>query len=323
MKRRELLYGLFAGSILSPLRGWAAMPRFEGLRNTVFGVHESHEMLAYRNVYRFDLPTEIEHYWGRVNAGGFSIFQHYFKRSGAPTCLLLHGYLDHSGLYGDMICELIREGWSVCAFDLPGHGLSSGERGGIHDFEQYQACLKDVINGLESPPVAVVGHSTGAAVLANCILDGLSFPHAAFVSPLLHSQAWLLSKIGVNLVPRHLRIPRRRAEVSSDPEFQRFRVSDPLYETTMPMTWVHAMFRWARTMENKEPSPSKIVAFFGDRDVIIDQNASARIYEKLFPNADIRWFQGGNHHLLFEVESIRASVRKQLYLSIAPGLESV
>jgi len=305
------------------MEGWASMSRFEGLLNTEFGFKEQEEMKAYLRYYRFELPHEVEHRWGRIGVDGVPIFQHHFEREGAPTCLLLHGYLDHSGIYGSVVTELLAEGWSVTTFDLPGHGLSGGGRGDVLNFQIYQDCLNAVLLNLADHPTAVIGHSTGAAVLANSILDGQSFKHVALVSPLLHSKAWALSKVGARLLPKKMRIPRRRAHVSSDPEFQVFRTSDPLYEKTMPMTWVHSMFEWADEMESKEQNPAGIVAFFGGRDVIIDQRASAQIYGHLFPKADIRWFPGGNHHLLFEADEIRTKVRRELYDSIAPGLGSV
>ncbi|SUV72968.1 lysophospholipase [Acinetobacter baumannii] len=40
--------------------------------------------------------------------------------------MLLHGYLEHSGIYQPIIREILEQGFSVITYDLPGHGLSNG-----------------------------------------------------------------------------------------------------------------------------------------------------------------------------------------------------
>ena len=42
------------------------------------------------------------------------------------TAIVVHGYLDHIGLYRNLISELLQRRMNVVCFDLIGHGLSTG-----------------------------------------------------------------------------------------------------------------------------------------------------------------------------------------------------
>ena len=53
------------------------------------------------------------------------------------SVVIVHGYLDHTGLYGHLIKQLLERQLTVVCFDLIGHGLSSGEPASIDSFDQY------------------------------------------------------------------------------------------------------------------------------------------------------------------------------------------
>ncbi len=57
------------------------------------------------------------------------------------TVFLLHGYLEHSGIYQPIIREILDQGFSVLTYDLPGHGLSDGSPASIQNFDHYQHVL--------------------------------------------------------------------------------------------------------------------------------------------------------------------------------------
>ena len=62
-------------------------------------------------------------------------------RAWAVVC---HGYYDHVGLYGHLIDDLLERGIAVMSFDQPGHGLSTGDRANIDDFQQYVDVIRVV-----------------------------------------------------------------------------------------------------------------------------------------------------------------------------------
>jgi hypothetical protein len=79
------------------------------------------------------------------------------------TVIIVHGYLDHSGLYGRLIRWSLEQNYNVICFDLPGHGLSSGEPANIDSFATYTHIFRQVIrNGIG---------------LKNLILENISLPN--------------------------------------------------------------------------------------------------------------------------------------------------
>src|SRR4030043_464172 len=71
-------------------------------------------------------------------SGGFELAGHIFRpKEYKATVFILHGYLNHCGLLSKLIKYLVEAGFAVAVYDLPGHGLSSGEPTAIDDFSQY------------------------------------------------------------------------------------------------------------------------------------------------------------------------------------------
>ena len=51
--------------------------------------------------------------------------------------VLIHGYCEHRGRYGHVAEHLLKQGYTVLAGDLRGHGESGGERGFVQRFADY------------------------------------------------------------------------------------------------------------------------------------------------------------------------------------------
>jgi alpha-beta hydrolase superfamily lysophospholipase len=86
------------------------------------------------------------------------------------TVIFLHGLSDHLGtnLHGIIAC--LKENYTFAAFDLPGHGLSSGMRGGIGDFSEYARSLHLFLQSCDSLinfPLVFIGHSTVVLLRSN------------------------------------------------------------------------------------------------------------------------------------------------------------
>ncbi|MCT8137952.1 alpha/beta fold hydrolase [Anaerobacillus sp. CMMVII] len=61
------------------------------------------------------------------------------------TVLLIHGYFDHSGSFKNVINYFLSLNYRVVSYDLEGHGLSNGNRGEIHDFDDYVQEFRKVL----------------------------------------------------------------------------------------------------------------------------------------------------------------------------------
>ncbi len=86
---------------------------------------------------------------------------------------LVHGFGDHSGRYEELVVSLTSAGHGLFAFDLRGHGRSSGRRGHILAWQQYRDDLSrflDELNKQGSGPSFLLGHSMGGLIILEFLL---------------------------------------------------------------------------------------------------------------------------------------------------------
>ena len=96
-----------------------------------------------------------------------------------PTALLVHGWGSRGARLGDFVAPLIRAGFSVVAFDAPGHGVSAGR---LSSLPQFIAAIRAIGDRL-GPLHAVVAHSMGGAATTLAMARGLDVKRAVFLAP--------------------------------------------------------------------------------------------------------------------------------------------
>ena len=84
--------------------------------------------------------------------------------TGAPTVLLIHGFLDDATVWDGLVDRLGREVGAV-RYDLPGFGVRSGSVGEANSttLESLAAEAGEIVEGIDGP-VVVVGQSLGTQV---------------------------------------------------------------------------------------------------------------------------------------------------------------
>ena len=206
-----------------------------------------------------DVCPQAEHRFGYFEAGGFQIAAHAFTVPDAThTAVVVHGYYDHVGLYRHLIAYCLQKGWSVLAYDLPGHGLSSGERATIESFEHYQTVLAEALAqaGQLSLPsrLIAIGQSTGGAILMTRQLREGGFERCILLAPLYRPRGFRLRSLMFPWVRRmRQQMPRRFANNSGDLEFLRWlREEDPLQWRGLPLQWAGAMIDWVARFSMSE-----------------------------------------------------------------------
>lgn len=101
---------------------------------------------------------------------GISLYRQCWLPEAKPKAMLLvvHGFGDHSGRYGNLIHFFLPRGYAVCSFDLRGHGKSDGLRGYSNRFSNFTDDLGIVLVFVQSLhpglPLFLVGHSTGGTI---------------------------------------------------------------------------------------------------------------------------------------------------------------
>jgi acylglycerol lipase len=81
--------------------------------------------------------------------------------------IITHGYAEHSGRYANTAEILVQQGYAVYAWDLRGHGRSSGIRCFVKEFAEYLADLKlavDYTYDEDKVPLFLLGHSLGGTI---------------------------------------------------------------------------------------------------------------------------------------------------------------
>jgi pimeloyl-ACP methyl ester carboxylesterase len=95
-----------------------------------------------------------------------------------PRVLLAHGWGSHAGRLTHFIPELLAAGFGVSAFDAPAHGTSGGSFATLPDFINAFEVVARLVS-----PVAVLGHSMGAAACALGLRSGVLVRAAVLLAP--------------------------------------------------------------------------------------------------------------------------------------------
>lgn len=112
-----------------------------------------------------------------IGIDGVELFYRVMKPSAASKAvvILVHGHGDHSGGLKNLSECLVRNDYIVYAFDLRGHGKSSGKRGYIKSWEEFRRDLHQfrtiVMKGHPDLPLYIVGHSMGGLITLDYALN--------------------------------------------------------------------------------------------------------------------------------------------------------
>ncbi|MFV0275758.1 MAG: alpha/beta hydrolase [Parahaliea sp.] len=288
------------------------------------------ELGSYLDFYRLALLVErvgSGYHCGRLDSGDFRlVVQRWLQPGARHNLLLLHGYFDHVGLFGRLVDYGLSRGCNVLAFDLPGHGLSSGEPASINTFDHYGDSIAAVLAqaGLPPLPLWVMAQSTGAAALINFVRRN-PWPGVGTVllAPLLRPVHWSRVRVSHTLLHRFIdSVPRRFGENSSDTDFLAFVQEDPLQPRRIPVDWVGALSNWLAELPLEDLGTGPALIVQGDKDGTVDWRYNLPHIGKLVPNSSSQMVRGAGHHLANEAEGYRQlyqrAVDRYLGLDLCP-----
>ncbi len=248
---------------------------------------------------------------GTVSSCRYRLMVHRWMQPAARANLLLvHGYFDHSGLYGKLIAYGLSRGYNVVIFDLPGHGLSSGAPAEIDSFAEYAQGVQDVIAGAGLPgelPLHAIGQSTGCAALTECARQQYwPFSRVAYLAPLLHPASWGLVRLGSRLLsPFTNSIARHFNHNSSDAEFLAFIRRDPLQSRRIPLGWISALRQWLQSLPTGPLEAGPLLMIQGREDTTVDWRYNIPELLKLFPGSESFYLPDAGHQLANESVELR------------------
>ena len=247
------------------------------------------------------------------------LLQRFSIPGGRGTLICLHGLFEHGALWRHQVEWALDRGLDVVLLDLPGHGLSEGERAHVWDFAHYVEAFEAAVAVVEPPaPILALGHSTGAAVLMQAIIDGR--PGAAriddlvLLSPLVRPAKHLLVRLLLPIVSSLVAsLPRSHYASSSDLSYNRFQArADPLQPRRLPLAWVHAMASWFEGFENGPKQGLSPLIIQGDCDAAVDWRGNLRRIAARFTAPELVLLEGARHNLPNEAPAYRSQIEAAL-----------
>jgi alpha-beta hydrolase superfamily lysophospholipase len=271
----------------------------------------------YLDFYHINFSAEfagLRHQLGFIESCEQRLAVHVLQPPDAQGVLLVvHGYLDHVGLMQHLIRYGLQRGYTVLAFDLPGHGLSSGDRVAIDDFSDYRRALESLRMQWADVPGDwhVIAQSAGAAAVLDYLLHrGGGLDKVVMLAPLVRPLGWWWVKLA-HAVLHRLRdsMPREFAVNSNDARFLRWIRTDPLQSKLLSLRWIGALGRWLKALpvvggESQVP----VLLIQGDADRTVDWRYNVARVQQLVNVVKVVTLAGGRHHLANESSAFRTRI---------------
>ena len=315
--------------LLSPAverQQWAG--RFAAMARVLPPLHEGlkpSRAQAYLGFYGLD---SIKASWrlGSVPVADQRLAVQVFRPRAAPsgTVIVVHGYLDHMGSYGPLVKRLLREGYRVVLYDLPGHGLSTGPRADLRAMADYAKAFRAVRQAVArlpavSGPTHFVGHSTGASILLNELDQGRTLDgNVVLLAPLVRWAHFRKSNVAKAVVSLFVgSVPRRFRRCSSDEQFMKFlREQDPLQQRKIPFGWLNALKAWQTGFVRGGPLDKGLLVIQGTVDGTVHWSYNLDVLRRRLPQATFLRIEGADHHLVNE----RPALQFQTLEAVAEAL---
>jgi pimeloyl-ACP methyl ester carboxylesterase len=220
-------------------------------------------------------------------SGGFRISVDFFlPPRPRGTLLVVHGYEASAAAFAPFARVAAAAGFDVVTIDLPGHGLSDGERDEIGDLGEYGDVVADVAFECRRRlplPLIAVGHSAGglAAFDAAARRRGAAddpFDAMILVAPLTRTAHWRASLVGYAIA---------RPFARSLPDGN---------GGTVSLAWFGRLISWRRSANGFPVSRIPCLVILGGRDDVIDGADAKRLLSAKIPDAEFEEFAWMGHH---------------------------
>lgn len=155
---------------------------------------------------------------------GFQIQTYTWKGAGKESVLLVHGWEGQAGNFADIIEQLIKEGYTVYAFDAPSHGFSSKGQTSLFEFSEVIALLIE-----KFAITKIVSHSFGGVATTYALKNNPQFKiqkYALLTTPDKFSERinYVANEVGISENVKRRLI--QRLEESLHTKIENFNVSD-------------------------------------------------------------------------------------------------
>lgn len=238
---------------------------------------------------------------------------------------LVHGYGDHGGRFAWFGEAMSRRGYAVYAYDLRGHGQSSGTRGQVKSFDEYLddtgAFLEEVRRRQPDKPLFLLGHSLGGLICARLAEERapdvtglvLSAPFLSVVAEVPPSKIIGARLLAVLWPGKDIGNTVRAADLSHEQAVVEAYVTDPLVHHVAPARWaVRTLAAQDATMEGAERITLPLYLLYGKDDPVADPAFAEALFARAgSEDKTVRAYEGLLHECFNEVG------REQVYEDLA------
>jgi len=279
----------------------------------------------YCRFYHLDFEQDFkhtQHSCGYFDVATYRVIAHsYIVPKARGVVWIVHGYLEHSGLYRHIIPILLAANFSVIIYDLPAHGLSSGTRASIASFNEYQTVLEHLIHYFKPylpQPWLAIGQSTGGAILMDYVLSKHAqhqvsiFERLFLLAPLVYpaKMQWLQLKLAFWWFKSvRTGLPRIFRQNTSDTNFIRFmREEDPLQAHWIPVAWLLSLKEWIEYIHDLPACNMPVWVVQGGQDKTVNGDYNLGFIGTKFKVQRTLWLTEASHQLVNESEYFRKAI---------------
>ncbi|HYC60754.1 MAG TPA: alpha/beta hydrolase [Thermoanaerobaculia bacterium] len=242
--------------------------------------------------------------------------------------VLVHGYAEHRGRYGEVARQLLARGIECHLFDLRGHGESDGERGHVARFTDYVDDLDRVANTVRArggaTPLLVMAHSLGGLIALSYVrahpdvFDAIAvsspFLGPAFAVPA--ARAMLARAVSVAAPSIKFDSGLAPEWVSRDPETVAAYTADPhVFSTTTPRWYTEVTAAQRELLAHADEIKTPALFLIAGSDRIADHHLAHDFFNRLGTPAtdkELHSYPDLYHEILNELPAARAEVTKDL-----------
>jgi alpha-beta hydrolase superfamily lysophospholipase len=245
-----------------------------------------------------------------------------------PVIAVVHGYGDHGGRYTWLGEDMAARGFAVYAYDLRGHGQSSGRRGQVGRFDDYlddtAVFLDEVRRQQPGAPLFLLGHSLGGLIcarfaeerapdVAGLILSSPFLQVADPVPPAKVVAAKAMAKVWPN---KDIGNTVRAAQLSHDQGVVDAYVTDPLVHHVAPARWAVALLAAQEAaMADAARISLPLLVLYGTEDQVVDVAFIEALYDRVASQDKTIGRYEGYYH-----ECFNETGREQVYQDLAAWL---